>query len=406
MKRNHNGKSSAAGLLLPSILVLVGLFASGCSKGINTFGGGGTPTPTPSARMLISDNSSGTINVVNASTDVITHTLNVSSPGKMVSAGGTTLIQSTLSTSVTIFDNASETIRFTVPLSGLPLDVAITPDGKTGWVAVGDGTVQSINTATGTISGSFTIAGVQRIVMGPQGTTVLAFNDTLAINFFVITPSGLSVLGNSGLDHPTNGFFSIDDNHFSVLDCGAECSGTQAGINNVVLGLAGGPFISAKLVLSAATVGLLSGTSTFVAGSPAAGLNAGKLQVVNNSTSTASSPVNIADGRHNLMALSSNGRLYVGSTGCTLGAVNAQNLRQGCLSIFDTGSLAVTPVLVSATRANGDVTAIAPVPGRNVIYVVQGGKVDIFDITTNAVSTTATPPNPPGTIIGAVQLNP
>jgi hypothetical protein len=246
--------------------------------------------------------------------------------------------------------------------------------------------------------------------MGPQGTTVLAFNDTSATIFFAITPGaafgGPLPLGNSALDHPTNGFFSTDDNNFFVLDCGVECGGAQAGRNAVTLGVPGGPAISAKLVLSGATVGLLNGTSNFVAGSPAAGLNAGTLQVINNSTLAVTSPVNIADGRHNLMALSSNGRLYIGSIGCTLGAVNAQSLRQGCLSIFDTGSLVVTPVLIPVSRVNGDVTAIAPVAGRNVIYVVQGGQVDIFDITTNAVSTTATPPNIPGAAFGAVQLSP
>jgi len=356
--------------------------------------------------MLVSDNTSGTINVVNAVTDVITKTLTAASPGKMVSAGGTTLIQSTLSSSVAIFDNTSETIRFTVNLSGLPLDVAISPDGKTGWVAVNDGTVQSINTATGVVSGNFAVAGVQRIVIGPQGLTVLAFNDTLANNFGVILNTAFTTPGNAGLNHPANGIFLTDDNHFSVLSCGVECGGTQASIANVVLNAPGGPSFSTPISLSGATIGLLSGGSTFVAGSPASGLNAGTIQVVNNSTSTAGTAIHIADGRHNLMALTPNSRLYIGSTSCTLGAVNAQNLRQGCLAIFDTVSQAVTPVLLSATRPNGDVTALAPVAGRNVIYVVQGGKVDIFDITTNAVSTTATPPNPPGTVFGVVQLSP
>ena len=106
------------------------------------------------------------------------------------------------------------------------------------------------------------------------------------------------------------------------------------------------------------------------------------------------------------MALTSNGRLYIGATGCTLGAVNVQNLRQGCLTIFDTATQSVSPILLLATRPNGDVTGLAPVAGRNVIYVVQGGTVDIFDITTNAVSTTAKPPTPPGTVFGVVQLNP
>src|SRR5437660_446424 len=181
---------------------IAAILATGCSSGKNVVGGGG---PTPSTpRMLLSDNSSGTINLVNATTDVITKTIAVPSPGKMVSAGGTTLIQSTIASSVTIFDNASETIRFAVPLSGLPLDVEITPDGKTAWVAVNDGTVQSINTGTGAVGRTIPFAGVQRLVIGPQGTTVVAFNDTLAINFTVITTAGDFPTGTLRLDHPAN----------------------------------------------------------------------------------------------------------------------------------------------------------------------------------------------------------
>src|SRR5689334_10439770 len=138
-------------------IAVLAILATGCSPGKNIVGGG-TPTPTPGpARMLVSDNTSGTVNVVDAKTDLITHTIATQSPGKMVSAGGKTLIQSTLASSVAVFDNATETIRFTVTLSGLPLDVAITPDGKTGFVAVNDGTVQKIDTATGTITGNFAV---------------------------------------------------------------------------------------------------------------------------------------------------------------------------------------------------------------------------------------------------------
>jgi hypothetical protein len=386
---------------------IAAILATGCSTGKNIIGGGTpTPTPAPSPRMLVSDNTSGTINVVNAVTDVITKTLTTASPGKMVSAGGVTLIQSTLSSSVAIFDNANETIRFTVPLSGLPLDVAITPDGKTGWVAVNDGTVQSINTATGAIARNIPFAGVQRLVIGPQGTTVVAFNDTLAINFTVILTAGDFLTGTLRLDHPANAVFFTTDNNFDFFNCGPECGGTQAGLSSMTLNIPGGPFISDPIALAASTVGVITAGSDIVAGSPASGLNAGTLQTISRSTNAVSPVIHIADGRHSLMALTPNSRLYIGSTGCTLGAVNAQNLRQGCLTIFDTVSQAVTSVLLSATRPNGDVTALAPVAGRNVIYVVQGGKVDIFDITTNAVSSTATPPNPPGTVFGVVQLSP
>src|SRR5256885_16861876 len=106
-------------LSLSILCCMAAMLATGCTTGHNIVGGG-TPTPTPSApRMLVSDNSSGTVNVVNATTDVITKTVAVLSPGKMVSAGGTTLVQSTLASSLSIFDNATETIRFTDPLSGL-----------------------------------------------------------------------------------------------------------------------------------------------------------------------------------------------------------------------------------------------------------------------------------------------
>lgn len=410
MYGNQAGKAGLA-LLCGLLIILV----SGCSAGHNTFGQGPLPTPTPAtARLLVSDNTSSTVIVVDAITDLITKTISTPTPGKMVSAGGTTLIQSTQSGSVALFDNATETIRFNVILVAQPVDIALTPDGQTAWVAENNGTVQSINTATSAITSTTAVTGVQRLVMGPQGTTVLAFSNTNATNntaansFVVILPSPLTpvTIANSGLDHPANGIFAVDDEHFLVLNCGVECGGINAGIVGVVLTNTGTSTQSSPLVLSGATVGLLNGTTAFVAGSPTTGLNTGTLQVVNSSALTASAPIHIADGQHSLMSLTSNGRLYIGSTSCTLGVANAQNLRQGCLSIFDTAAQTVTPVLLLATRPNGDVTGLAPVAGRNVIYVVQGGVVDIFDITTNAVSTVAIAPTVPGTAFDVVQLQP
>lgn len=402
--RERQFTTVALGILYAGLAVL----AAGCSPGKNTLGGATpTPTPTPATpRMLVSDNTSGLVNVIDARTDLLTKSVAAPSPGKMVSAGGTTVIQSTIASSVALFDNATETIRFNVALPALPVDVAITPNGATAWVAENNGTVQSINTSTGAINGTFTVAGVQRLVIGPQGLTVLAFNDTVAGSFSLILPAGPTIIGNPGLDHPANGVFNTDDNHFLVMNCGAECGGTQANVVGVSLNNIGGPFVSAPLNLSGATVGLLSGGTTFVAGSPTTGLNKGTVQAVNNAAFTAGPAFNISDGRHNVMALAANGRLYTGATGCTLGTVNAQNQRQGCLSIFDTVTHAVSPVLLPAGRPNGDVTGLATVAGRNVIYVVQGGALDIFDITTNAVSTTITPLNFPGTVSGVVQLSP
>ena len=393
-------KSTRSLLFCAVICFIIG--CGGNSGGTGVGGGNGRP------RMLVSDNTSGTVSVVDAQMDTVIATVSMPFPGKIVSAGGVAVIQSTAANSISIFDNASQTIRVTVPLPALPVDIAITPSGQTAWVAENNGTIQSISltgATAGTIGATVSMAGVQRLVMGPQGLTVLAFNDTLAINFgFVNTQTSIFVpLGNAGLDHPANGAFLGDDNNFWIFDCGKECAGTQANVSGVVLNLPGGPAISLGATLSGATVGLRNGTTVYIAGSPAAGLNAGALQLFNESNSTAGSPISIADGRHNLMARASNGALYIGATGCTLGAANAQNLRQGCLTAFNTTSSAVTPVLLPATRPNGDVTALAAVPGRNVMYVVQGGKLDILDTTSNAPLTA---PAFTGTVFGVAQLQP
>lgn len=382
------------------ILLAVALSGCGGQKSVLS-----PPPPQTQRTLLVSDNQSGTVTVVDANTDLIIRTMNVASPAKIVSAGGTTIIQSTLSNSISVFDNASQTIRSTVPLPALPVDVGLSPDGKTAWVAESNGTVQTLNTASGAVTSTATVAGVQRLVVGLQGINVLALNDSLAINFTVITPNGPLPLGNLGLDHPTFGAPAGDSDHFFILSCGKECGGASAHVDGLVLNLPGGPFIGTDSAVSGATITLLNGTSLFVAGSPASGLNAGTLQVMNTSSFVASTPVQIADGRHLNMALTANARLYVGSRGCTLGPVNSQNQRQGCLTIFDTTNLTAAPVLQPAARPTGDVTGLAIIPGRNVIYVVQGGKLDIFDITTNAVSTTATPPAIPGTPFDAVLLN-
>ena len=58
---------------------------------------------------------------------------------------------------------------------------------------------------------------------------------------------------------------------------------------------------------------------------------------------------------------------------------NAGEIR-GCLSMLNTSNsnVVVAPV-------NGDVTGIAPITNRNVVYVAQAGELEIFDTTTDAL---------------------
>ena len=137
--------------------------------------------------------------------------------------------------------------------------------------------------------------------------------------------------------------------------------------------------------LAAASVGLLSGNKLFVAGTPSGTAAKGKLSVLD-ITSLASPPAtfDISNGFHNHMELGSNNQLFIGAMTCS----------SGCLTIFDTNKNIA--VFDSST---GNVTGIAPINGRNVVYVVEdllagssdclgqltcAGELRIYDTTTDA----------------------
>ncbi len=120
-------------------------------------------------------------------------------------------------------------------------------------------------------------------------------------------------------------------------------------------------------------------------------------------------PIIITDGYHNRIALGSNGQLFIGARTCTEiippvpPPVDAET--RGCLSIYNTLTTPVgsnLPGGVLVPPANGDVTGIEPIPTRTVTYVVQGGTLDIYDNTIDALEYNPNDPNNPGRIFGLV----
>ena len=73
--------------------------------------------------------------------------------------------------------------------------------------------------------------------------------------------------------------------------------------------------------------------------------------------------------------------MFVGSRSCS--NVTSSTETRGCLAIFDTANSKVT-----IPPQNGDVTGIEPIPNRNVVYVCQGGGLQIYDTTTDQLQTT------------------
>ena len=428
-------------VLLILILGLAVLVAGCSSSPSNT----NTPPPTGlKKRVLLSNQQAGVITIIDAEKDVrSTKTISASAPTKMVTGGGQTAILDSSVAQVSIFDNTKEALAFAPLVADIPSDIVITQDGKTVWVAErNNGFVQAIDTATGIVTTSVPVPSVRRLVLSPSGTRLLAFSDNpqglpgpvsnpgaFANAFFVIdttnavtTHQATPILLSPG-DQPFSAVFNTSETQAFILNCGSGCGGndgtaaanpTAPSVLNVDFTNPAAPGIGARLAVPAATAGLLANGNLFIAGttSPTAAVSPGSgfLQVVNASSLTpASSPVPITDGLHTFMVITSNSRLYIASQNCTVGPVQANNTVTGCLSIANISNPAAPTVTVpseSSFRQDFDVTAIQPISNRSVVYVVQGGELDFFDLNTDAISTTISTIDVVGKAFGAVQIDP
>jgi hypothetical protein len=162
-----------------------------------------------------------------------------------------------------------------------------------------------------------------------------------------------------------------------------------------------------------ATVGFINGTNLYVAGTPSQTppvpgcpfSRCGVLSVINTSTLSAGTFTPITDGDHEKMAFANN-RVYVGASGCTVEPGLAANTVRGCLTIFNTSTSAVGFPTESSFRQNFDVTGLQPISSRNVIYIVQGAEIDIFDTTTDTLAPGVTQRDVVGKAFDVVQIDP
>jgi hypothetical protein len=197
-------------------------------------------------------------------------------------------------------------------------------------------------------------------------------------------------------DRPVKAVFSADGSTAYVLNCGAECGGKTASVS--ILPVAPMIFLNGQAsgllpktgavttipIPGGASNALVNTSTMYVVGqSPQAvgstTLFGGNLTVVNLSNNTAGSSIPISDGTPggpSRMILADNNTLWVAMTKCTNGVRAANGEADGCLTMFNTGTSAVTlmPYL-------GDATGIAAVTGLNKIYTAEGGQVYIYSTT-------------------------
>jgi hypothetical protein len=361
------------------------------------------------------------MNIVDASKDIlstarISLAANSTQPGLMALSPNRkyTMVFSVSGNSITLIDNTSESIaqvttgttNVPVPSFNLPgatESMFIGNNNTIGYAAVPTapvlgqppGAVEVFDLLRGSISGSIPVPGARFLVPSPDGNHILVFGNnsdtaTVLTTSFVGTHTDPRSFI-TGLDRPVWGVF-IDDGSAYIMNCGAECGGVAANVSVLSSLPPSGTtvaFNGTTIPVRSATTGLASGGTLYVAGTPpgmgcvgTAAAACGALTAINTSSLTASAPLTITDGYHDLIQITPDGQLFIGARGCSNVTTGAEV--RGCLTIFDT-----THSHVVIPPQNGDVTGIQPITGRNVVYLVQNAELAIYDTTTDKLQVTS-----------------
>jgi hypothetical protein len=372
------------------------------------------------------------LQIVAAKTDVLSSALvNMSGasaePGLMAVFPNKnfTLVFSATGNTVTLVSNANESVAISgnsflpsIVLPGPTESMFVWTDNATAFAAVSNapvtgqdnGAVEALNVGSARIGATIPVPNARYITLSHNGNRILAFGNGRD-PVTVISPSLIgtntdprTIVCPDGtpqsdvafcdlnpetkvLDRPVGAVFSSDDSLAYILNCGPECGGTAASITvlDMTTNTAG-----ISIPVNAATVGFLQANTNklFVAGTPpntsctsgTTATSCGQLSVIDLGSMTVSTTAEITNGNHNRMEMGANAQLFIGANTCA--NINTASEVRGCLSIFDTvNSKPVIP------PTNNDVTGIAPVPGRNVVYVAQDGKMYIYDTTTDQLQT-------------------
>jgi hypothetical protein len=303
---------------------------------------------------------------------------------------------------VDVVNTLKESETGSIQLPGITTSIVV-PQPSVGYAAVpsapligySPGAVVQMNLSSGGIAATISVPGAQTVVSNSTGSQLLAFsNDSDAVT--VVTPASLNTstpatVSVPGFDRPVYGIFNSDGSEAYILNCGAQCMGTQASVQILNL-TTSPPTAGAAVPVDAATIGLISGSTLYVAGTPptnnpctgeaTAATTCGRLDLVDLNSMTVTNKYVITDGYHDRIDMGNGGQLFIGSHTCTnIGDVNnvAGEVR-GCLSILNTtnGNVIIPP-------DNGDVTGLQDFTSRQVEYVAEGGNLRVYYTVTDAL---------------------
>jgi DNA-binding beta-propeller fold protein YncE len=329
------------------------------------------------------------------------------SPGLMAISPerATVLAFDTASNNVDVVSAKNDSLTGTIPLPG-PTFSMVVPVASSAYAAVPSapmnqtgappGAVVGMNLTSGTISATISVPGAQTVVASPDGTQLLVFSNdsdlvTVIYPLLVNTGNNPVTVTVPGFDRPVYAVFSADGSTAYVMNCGPECGGTRASVQTMSFATTP-PIAGAAVAVDGATVGLLSGSTLYVAGiSPTnsactgqttAATTCGRLDILDLGSMAVTSTAVITDGYHDRIDISSNGQLFIGSHTCTtIGNVNnPQGEVRGCLSIYNTANATIV-----IPPDSGDVTGLQSFSTRTVEYVAEGGNLRVYDTTIDAL---------------------
>jgi hypothetical protein len=362
-----------------------------------------------------------TINGYNDTLPRISETSAGSSPGLMAISPTLNIVAAFDSSSNSIFavNTSTETGLGQTRLLGPTSSFTIPTASPVGYAAVPSAAVEGfpllgaleVMNLTGGLITNIAVPNAQTVVANANGSQLLVFsNDSNSVTVInpatAVPPVDLSCTTAPnqvctvipGFDRPVYAVQSGTTAY--ILNCGAECGGTQASIQTLDLNTFA---VGTPLPVNGATYGFISGTNLYVAGNgtptgptcaslpnaaPTAATFCGTLDIVNLTTMTdpyfnnPSLEIAIPDGYHDRMSMSINGQLFIGSKDCTnVGDVgNPVGEVRGCLAILNTntGAVVIPP-------DNGNVDGLQSFTTREREYVAEGGNLRVYDTLIDAL---------------------
>jgi len=385
----------SAVLVLSLIFVLILVYCGG-SGGSST-----TPPSKTSNRAFVTNTYSGDLQIMDTQNDTTPYTAETTNslgqivPGvpvtinvaasltwELVSSDRTkTLAFDPSTNNLYVIDNSTEAVTTNITLAG-PANMALfSPDGNTAYVPVQTapitgaraGGIQVYSITNQAITATYPVPSASLAALSPSGQYLLVFAGNSDSVFLInLSASTVAAVEIPGFSRPVNAFFSSDSNTAYVLNCGWECGDPAPGPASVSQLNIPSQTITATVPVGGASVGLLNGSTLYVAGtSYTAGPTFDSVNVTNMTRNTANS-VAITDGLHTTMALSKNNKLYIGAVTCS-------NTTAGCLSVVNVSNNTADPPL----PPKGAVTGMLAISNRNVVYVIEGGYQVIYDTTTD-----------------------